>query len=135
MRFEQDGKMKILGFHREFWAGGPGPAYGNVSDFVRESAEPDEPEIIEYLDSGYEILSFMGSVKDVLGSGERILGGDNIFTDGEWVWRGDLSFYVVTYHLSIPIGFLDQIRERKYLMPDVSREQRLAVYNEVRGIL
>ncbi|MFD4135854.1 hypothetical protein [Streptomyces goshikiensis] len=127
--------MKILGFHREFWAGWPGPAYGSVGDFVQESAEPDEPEIIEYLDSGYQILSFMGSVKDVLGSGERILGGDNIFTDGEWVWRGDLSFYVVTYHLSIPIDFLDQIRERKYLMPDVSRDQRLAVYNEVRGIL
>ncbi|MFD9270054.1 hypothetical protein ACFWB1_21130 [Streptomyces goshikiensis] len=127
--------MKILGFHREFWSGGSGPAYDNISDFVQDSAEPDEPEIIEYLDSGYEILSFMGSVKDVLGSGERILGGDNIFTDGEWVWRGDLSFYVMTYHLSIPIDFLEQIRERKYLMPDVSRDQRLAVYNEVRGIL
>ncbi|MFG2710076.1 hypothetical protein ACGFX2_05870 [Streptomyces goshikiensis] len=127
--------MKILGFHREFWPGGPGPAYGNIGDFVQGSAEPDEPEIIEYLDNGYEILSFMGSVKDVLGSGERILGGDNILTDGEWVWRGDLSFYVMTYHLSLPIDFLRQIRERKYVMPEVSRDQRLAVYSEVRDIL
>ncbi|MEU3722590.1 hypothetical protein [Streptomyces sp. NPDC031705] len=81
---------KILGLCEELWPTVAGIPNGSIRDLVRETARSDEAAILGYLDSGYEILSFMGSVKDVLGSGEKILGGDNIVTDGEWVWRGDL---------------------------------------------
>ncbi|WP_030302810.1 hypothetical protein [Streptomyces katrae] len=127
--------MKILGFCDEFWSAKAGESKASVRDLVRESGEADESALLEYLDGGYEILSFMGSVNDVLGSDERILGGDNILTDGEWVWRGDLWFYVATYHLSLPDEFLQQVRSHRYVMPEVSREDRLAVYEEVRRIL
>lgn len=127
--------MKILGLYEEFWPQVAGAAGRNVRNFVRESADPDEAEILNYLDSGYEILSFMGSVKDALGSGEKILGGDNIFTDGEWVWRGDLWFYVVTYHLALPAEFLQQVRARQYRTPDIGTEERLAIHEQIRHIL
>ncbi|MFF3653449.1 hypothetical protein ACFYXV_33045 [Streptomyces sp. NPDC002181] len=127
--------MKILGFCEEFWSAKAGESKASVRDLVREAGEADEFTLLEYLDSGYEILSFMGSANDVLGSDERILGGDNILTDGEWVWRGDLWFYVATYHVSLPGEFLRKVRSRRYVMPEVSRDDRLAVYEEVRRIL
>ncbi|MDH6539430.1 hypothetical protein [Streptomyces sp. SPB4] len=127
--------MKIVGFCEELWPAAAGVPDGSVKDFIRESAQSDESAILDYLDNGYEILSFMGSVKDVLGSGERVVGGDNILTDGEWVWRGDLWFYVLTYHLALPAEFLQQVRARQYLMPDVDNAQRVAVYEQVRHIL
>ncbi|EFL15239.1 hypothetical protein [Streptomyces sp. C] len=127
--------MKILGFYAELWPPAAGSPEGSIEDFVRESPEPDEAAILRYLDDGCEILSFMGSVKDVLGSGERIVGGDNILTDGEWVWRGDLWYYVLTYHLALPAEFLQQVRARQYLTSDVSSEQRVAVYEQMRRVL
>lgn len=127
--------MKILGFCKELWSAKAGESAVSVRDLVRESGEPDESALLEYLDGGYEILSFMGSVNDALGSDERIMCGDNILTDGEWVWRGDLWFYVTTYHVSLPDEFLQQVRSRRYVMPEVSREDRLAVYEEVRRVL
>ncbi|RSS65981.1 hypothetical protein EF912_00440 [Streptomyces sp. WAC07061] len=127
--------MKILGFYEELWPPAAGNPEGPISDFVRDFPQPDQDAIVEYLDSGCEILSFMGSVKDVLGSDERIVGGDNILTDGEWVWRGDLWFYVLTYHLALPGEFLQQVRARQYVAPDVSSEQRVAAYEQVRQVL
>lgn len=112
-----------------------GVPLGAVRDFVREVAEPDESGVLSYLDNGEEILSFMGSVKDVLGSGEKILGGDNIFTDGEWVWRGDLWFYVVTYHLALPAEFLQKVRSLQYRAPEIETQECLAIYEQVRSIL
>ncbi|MFI7357299.1 hypothetical protein ACIBTP_25600 [Streptomyces avidinii] len=127
--------MKILGFCKELWSAKASESEESLRDLARESGEPDESALLEYLDGGYEILSFMGSVNDALGSDERILGGDNILTDGKWVWRGDLWFYVTTYHISLPDEFLQQVRSRRYVMPEVSREDRLAVYEEVRRVL
>ncbi|MFJ3205892.1 hypothetical protein [Streptomyces sp. NPDC086989] len=127
--------MKILGLCEELWSAQSGAAKTNLRDLAREAGEDDEAALIGYLDGGYEILSFMGSVNDLLGSDERILGGDNILTDGEWMWRGDLWFYVDTYHVSLPDEFLQKVRSRNYVMPEVSREDRLAVYEEVRHIL
>ncbi|MFF8268945.1 hypothetical protein ACF059_16330 [Streptomyces sp. NPDC016562] len=127
--------MKVLGLCKELWPTKAGESMVSLRDLVRESGEPDESALLEYLDEGHEILSIMGSVNDALGSDERILGGDNILTDGEWVWRGDLGFYVATYHVSLPDEFLQQVRARRYVMPQASRDDRLAVYEEVRRVL
>lgn len=78
---------------------------------------------------------FMGEVGDILGSDERILGGDNIVTDGEWVWRADLAFYLTHYHLALPEEFLRKARENQYTVPDVGRDQLRQIDEEVDLIL
>ncbi|MFJ5531291.1 hypothetical protein [Streptomyces sp. NPDC093261] len=96
--------MKILGFYAEPWDKHAGTPEGPIRTFAREAPEPDEQDILAYLKAGHEILGVTGKSDDVLGSGKQVLGGDSLFTDGEWVWRGDLRFYLHTCHVAPPHG-------------------------------
>ncbi|CAM5525352.1 hypothetical protein SXANM310S_00323 [Streptomyces xanthochromogenes] len=123
--------MKVLGFYQELWPKSAGSPDGSIRDFVCETPEFDESDIARYLGTAHEILVFMGSVKDVLGSDKRVLGGDNILTDGEWVWRADLEFYLRNYHVALPAEFLAKVRESRYTVPAVERDQLLRINEEV----
>ncbi|MFH8374004.1 hypothetical protein [Streptomyces cyaneofuscatus] len=82
--------MKIAGFFEELWTPSFGAPIGRAKDNVTSNPYEDEGEIVRYLLSGHELLSAMGSSADVLGSGNTVPGGYSIFSDGIWIWRGDL---------------------------------------------
>ncbi|MFF1559846.1 hypothetical protein [Streptomyces sp. NPDC058279] len=127
--------MKILGFYSELWSPKAGVPAGSIRDFVRPDPQADESEVVRYLGAGHELIVFMGAVGDVLGSEERILGGDNIVTDGEWVWRADLAFYLQRYHVGLPGDFLSTVRSSHYVVPSVDRDRLLRIDEEVGLIL
>ncbi len=127
--------LKILGFYAELWSSDAGTPEGNIREFVRAQPGEDDERVSGYLRSGHVLFSAMGVVGDILGSGERILGGDSILTDGEWVWRGDLWFYVSTHHVRLPEEFLTAVRERDYTIPPVDRERLLALTDEIEKVL
>lgn len=102
--------MKIADFFQELWPLSFGEPIENLRDFLTSTPYEDSEKVTEYLLAEHEIYSFMGSSEDVLGSGRTILGGDSIYSDGEWLWRGDLWFYVRTYHVTLPAEFLAQVR-------------------------
>jgi hypothetical protein len=115
--------LKILGFFAELWPDFAGTPAGRTADFVQTDAASDEAALTDYLRSGYELLSVMGVARDVLGSDERILGGDSLFTDGEWIWRGDLWFYLRKYHVRLPEEFIARVREQSYTVPELSLDR------------
>ncbi|MEU5239999.1 hypothetical protein ACH4UR_33180 [Streptomyces lydicus] len=82
---------------------------------------------MQYFRDGEELFSAMGTVGDVLGSNERILGGDSVFTDGEWVWRGDLWFYLSRYHVRLPDGLPTRVREQGYTLPVVDEARLISL--------
>ncbi|MCX4747621.1 hypothetical protein OG455_19215 [Kitasatospora sp. NBC_01287] len=127
--------MQILGFYQEFWPAEAGEPVGRLTDLVGGDPLPDEAAITAYLRDGSELFSAMGSLRDVLGSDYRILGGDSLFTDGEWVWRGDLWFYLQTYHAALPGEFVARVRELGHQVPEVSRERLIEVWGQVRTFL
>ncbi|WP_051718050.1 hypothetical protein [Streptomyces megasporus] len=102
--------MKILGFHEEFWPAGAGTPDGSIREFLADGPGVLEEESADYLGRGHEIFASMGVTEDVLGSGENILGGGSVYTDGEWIWRGDLGFYLLRYHLRLPEDFVEKVR-------------------------
>ncbi|SDK58608.1 hypothetical protein [Streptomyces indicus] len=108
---------KIAGFHEELWAPSYGPAHGSIRDHLSPAPYEDERQILRYLRSGHLLFSAMGSAQDVLGSGRSVVGGDSVYSDGGWVWRGDLWFYVRVHRLALPEAFLRDIREAGYFMP------------------
>ncbi|MFF4992768.1 hypothetical protein ACFY19_36750 [Streptosporangium saharense] len=61
----------------------------------------------------------MGAEEDVLGSDYRILGGYSVKTDGEWVWRDALWFYLNRYHIALPDEFINKVRAYNYEVPYV----------------
>ncbi|WP_329340582.1 hypothetical protein OG252_32675 [Streptomyces sp. NBC_01352] len=120
--------MKIADHFQELWPPVFGVPRGSMRDFLADSAYDDEREIAQYLLAGHGLFSVMGSSEDVLGSGQTILGGDSIHSDGEWVWRGDLRFYVRTHHVALPTEFLERVRGFNHVMPaeDLSRLMEIA---------
>ncbi|MFI1968173.1 hypothetical protein BLA24_20735 [Streptomyces cinnamoneus] len=125
--------MKILGLHQETWPSAPG-AVGSIRDDVTDSPCPDEKEIASYLRGGHVLFASMGVVDDVLGSGESIVGGGSLFTDGEWVWRGDLWFYVTTYHLLLPDEFVNKARAAGFHVPAVEQDRLIELTDEIQAI-
>jgi hypothetical protein len=76
----------------------------------------------------------MGVVDDVLGSGESIMGGGSLLTDGEWVWRGDLSFYVYQHHVVLPDEFRGKAESTGYTVPPVEQERLMLLTDEVQAL-
>ncbi|MGW7091492.1 hypothetical protein [Streptomyces sp. NPDC054874] len=108
--------MHIAGFFEELWPHPFGTSVGSLHNFVSSEPYEDSKEIAKYLLSGHDLFSVMGSSGDVLGSGETVLGGDSIFSDGDWIWRGDLCFYMRKYNVRLPDLFLAHVREKQYLV-------------------
>jgi hypothetical protein len=127
--------VKIAGQYEELWPAAAGEGEGPLAAAVRQEAVADEEALVGYLRDGVELFTAMGAVGDLLGSGERILGGESVLTDGEWVWRGDLWFYVRRYHLALPGEFLAAVRGRGHRVPEVERPVLLALWEALRPLL
>ncbi|MEU7031049.1 hypothetical protein AB0A60_30720 [Streptomyces sp. NPDC046275] len=110
--------LGLLGFYDEFdnRAGGPN---GPIHDAVRPVGEPDEADLVAYLDSGHVLIDVMEAGHDIItGSPHRhSLGCSSLVTDGAWLWRQDLPHYVETHHVLLPEAFTRHVRGLNYRMP------------------
>ncbi|PJE98247.1 hypothetical protein CUT44_08235 [Streptomyces carminius] len=77
----------------------------------------------------------MGVTEDVLGSRETVLGGGSVYTDGEWIWRGDLGFYLLRYHLRLPDEFTEKVRTATTESLAVGDERLVELTYEVMRVL
>lgn len=112
--------LRLLGFYEELNGGGL-PSTGSLREAVREDALPDEAAIVRYLDGGHVLIDVMEWERDVL-TGEshpRSAGASTLLTDGEWLWRRDLSHYVATHHVELPQEFLVRARGLSHEMPEL----------------
>ncbi|MFD3730577.1 hypothetical protein [Streptomyces sp. NPDC058632] len=117
--------IRPVGFFSELSPGWGLLESGSIKDAVRSSGEPDEKGIVSYLMNGTGIWSEMSAGPDVLDPDGPLLPGiGSLHTDGEWIWRGDLSYYVATHHISLPVEFVTHIRNANHSPPEVT-ENRL----------
>lgn len=117
---------RILGLYDEFWPDNI-DTLGPIRNFIADEELPDESRIFHYLHSGHLLFAAMGAATDVLGSGERIIASESLRTDGEWVWREDLPFYLARYHVALPAQFIDRVRAFDYLVPFLAPTEITAV--------
>jgi hypothetical protein len=104
----------------------PGAAASVVDHIAAEPLE-DADLVTQYLDSGYVLIDMMDVERDVLDPEQEILSGSSIMTEGEWLWRQDLSYYVRRHHVALPLDLLTTIRERRYTVPPVDEERLIAL--------
>ncbi|MBO4165282.1 hypothetical protein [Micromonospora antibiotica] len=127
--------MKTAGFFREL---GPDPVEVYTESIHAQLAPrplPDADRVVRYLRDGHGLIDVMGAESDALGSGRHIVGGASVLTDGEWLWRDDLRFYVETYHARLPEDFLAAIRANNYEIPELRVEDLRAAGKEAMRLL
>lgn len=123
--------LGLLGFYDEL-DDRSGQPNGSIRDAVRPAGEPDEMDLVAYLDGGHGLIDVMEAGHDVItGSAHRNSPGcSSLVTDGAWLWRQDFSHYVETHHVSLPHAFIEHVRSLNYQMPTITVAQFAPHYNE-----
>ncbi|MFI9153676.1 hypothetical protein [Streptomyces sp. NPDC053367] len=112
--------IRSAGFFAELNPGWGMPLDGSIRDAVRSAGESDEDRIIGYLRNGTALWSETGAERDVLDpEGPDLTGAGSLLTDGTWLWREDLPYYVSAYHVTLPAEFLAHIRGLGHAAPTV----------------
>lgn len=124
--------LRLLGFFDDFGYSSESAA-GPLRAQVQASGEPDEAEIVEYLDVGHHLTYFMEAGVDVV-TGEvhrHTSGCSSLVTDGMWVWRADFAHYLEAYHVPLPADFVARVRGLRHQMPDLVGADFAPVFDEI----
>ncbi len=103
--------LKAVGFYKEMPHGMESQL--SLKDYIQKEKE-DINKISDYLLSGVEIIVSPGTVNDLLDESKGIAGTTSLFTDGEWLWSGDLAYYVREYRLKLPEEFINTMRKNAW---------------------
>jgi hypothetical protein len=125
--------LKVLGLYSELWPSSP-EATDSIHSFVAAAPQPNESEISSYLRNGHILFASMDVVDDALGSGKEVVGGGSLLTDGEWIWRGDLWFYVSRHHVLLPDDFHVKAASLGYVIPSVEQKHLKVLTDEVQAL-
>ena len=85
-------------------------SYKKVSESIK-----DENEIIDYLSKGNVLIFCLGGVQSQFDSKTTIMSGADIFTDGEWVWTGEVVSYLIDDKIQLPNIFIQSIRNNNLI--------------------
>ncbi|HEY0927673.1 hypothetical protein [Brevundimonas sp.] len=80
--------------------------------------------VAAYLEKGAGVVDVMGVTIDPLDEGTAISGGPSLVSDGVWVWRVDLSYFVRKYGVSLPADFVMHALEDGPMPPQASIASR-----------
>lgn len=102
---------------------------------LRESASQGDSSIQEciagYLDQAQMLSVTTVPTYDVLAGEEIQIGRYGTRTDGVWVWPFDLSYYVRTYNVLLPVEFIERAAEFDWTPPVVTDERIDAIVEEL----
>ena len=103
--------LTSVGFFKEMPHGGDSKL--SIMDYVNK-AKGDVDKIVGYLNDGIALIISPGLVNDVIDISKGPAGTPTVYTDGKWIWPGDLAYYVKNYNLELPQDFLDYMVERNW---------------------
>lgn len=123
---------QYLGRYREFRS----PFYSatSIRDDLASVPQPFEERIVSYLEAGHRLIYRMGPpLKDVI-QGEEITGDGHVLSDGTWVWRDDLAYYVKMYHVRIPKNAVVHMEANNWLPPTFDVVEAIQLETEVLAV-
>lgn len=128
--------LGLLGFYDEL-NNRPGQPSGSLHDAVQPAGEPDEADLVAYLDAGHILIDVMETAPDVItGNTHRHSSGcSSPVTDGTWRWRMDFPHYVETHHVLLPAAFIEHVRTLNYQMPALVTVRFAPRYNETMPLI
>lgn len=103
--------MKAIGIFRELGRG-VDPSVQSIHSVVGLLDKGVAERVVQYLQSGVPVYDVMEATLDPLDNNVSVSGGPSLISDGTWVWREDLAYYVERYRLGLPREFLNYALER-----------------------
>jgi hypothetical protein len=113
--------LKSVGFFREFYD--DEPDLPSIQDFVRSEPHPEVHRIIGYLRCGIGLAGVGKYVRDVLDPTSRAALTPGLETDGVWLWREDLSYYVGRHNVELPREFIDHMSANNWAVPKLTEAE------------
>jgi hypothetical protein len=86
-----------------------------------------------FLESVEPLLFSPGTVADPFADSPDMRARIGIMTDGEWVWHLAWSDYVQYHRVSPPDAFLEYVKDRGFVAPDISMDRAMEIA-EAEGI-
>ncbi|BDI29296.1 hypothetical protein CCAX7_13470 [Capsulimonas corticalis] len=89
----------------------------SIAKFISTEEMLNEIDIVNYLENGIPLIVCPGPASDLIEPKNGIIGTRHILTDGVWMWRSDLQYYVRKYHLVLPAEFIQHMYEQEWIPP------------------
>ena len=108
-------ELKTVGYFKEMSQGRE--TDGSIFDSVGKGNPDDAGKICQYLESGIEFIISPGITYDVINPENGTSGISSSYSDGTWLWPGDLAYYVKNYNVKLPAEFISTMRESNWGVP------------------
>jgi len=108
--------LKMIGVYNEMPYGSASDL--SITDYLNQENEDIIPKICGYLDKGRVVIDSSEILGDVIDPSKGSAGIAKAFTDGVWLWPGDLSYYVRNYKLKLPDEFIKTMIKNDWKVPD-----------------
>lgn len=96
---------------------------------ARDRLDPaDVQRVLAHLQAGVGIIDCMEMCIDPLDSSQAHPGGSSLMSDGYWVWRADLAYYVKRYRVALAPAFIADVRAGRPIDFRGSSMQAAAAY-------
>ena len=97
--------MKVIGLFREI-NHGCDPSLQTIHNESGVLSDDEAKLISKYLRNGIPVIDIMGASIDPLDQSIVMPGGPSLVSDGDWVWRQDLAYFVEKYKVRLPKDFV-----------------------------
>lgn len=105
-------KLKTVGYYKEM---PHGHETGNsIFDFINKGSQEYIDKIYQYLKSGVEFVVSPEVTHDIITPEKGTSGIASSYTDGIWLWPGDLAYYVKNYNLKLPDEFISTMSQNNW---------------------
>ncbi|MCR5627408.1 MAG: hypothetical protein K6F99_08820 [Lachnospiraceae bacterium] len=105
-------KLKTVGYYKEM------PHGRKTNNSILDSINKEKPENIEkiyqYLRGGVEFIVSPEITQDIIAPEKGTSGIASSYTDGIWLWPGDLAYYVKNYNLKLPDEFISTMKDNDW---------------------
>lgn len=102
--------VKRVGYYKEMPQGINSTE--SIYDYINKEDSTRIKNICHYLESGVELVVTPEIVNDIIHPENGIAGIASTYTDGMWIWPGDLAYYVKVYKLKLPDEFVSIMEQR-----------------------
>lgn len=83
-------------------------------NYIDKESPDNIDRIYQYLKSGVEFIVSPEVTHDLIVPEKGTSGTASSYTDGIWLWSGDLAYYVKNYNLKLPDEFISSMSQNNW---------------------